>query len=148
LALNFRKTFELIIMACQAAHTHLIGKKVKEWRIKNIEQLITKYNPHFYMCPVDATKFAIDDRLNVDVLTLDELKAAYKTCGGWLHAKGPYGDQPEPQAALNAFGIWRGKIVRLLNAHRVKIDDRTFLYCAMNAAGSGRTHISIFGRQN
>jgi len=146
LALNFRKTFELIIMACQAAHTHMIGRKIKVWRIKNIDQIIKRYNHDFYMCPVNATKTAIDDRVDVDVLTLNELKAAYKTCGDWLHAKGPYGDRPEPQAAVDAFQVWRGKVVRLLNAHRVRIDERTFLYCTMNAAGSGRTHVSIFGR--
>jgi hypothetical protein len=148
LALNFRKTFELIIMACQAAHTHLIGRKVKEWRIKNIEKLIKRYNADFYMHPVIATKTEITDRLDVDVLTLDELKTAYHTCADWLHAKGAYGDHPEPQAALDAFRNWRGKVVRLLDGHRVKIDEHTFLYCSMNAAGSGKTHVSIFGRVN
>lgn len=146
LALNFRKTFELIIMACQAAHTHLIGRKVKEWRIKNIEKLIKRYNADFYMHPVNATKTEITDRLDVDVLTLNELKVAYYKCADWLHAKGPYGDHPEAQAAVNAFRSWRGKVVRLLDGHRVKIDENTFLYCSMNAAGSGKTHVAIFGR--
>jgi hypothetical protein len=146
LALNFRKTFELIVMACQAAHTHLIGRKVKEWRIKNIERLIKRYNAEFYMYPVKATKTEITDRIGVEVLTFAELKAAYNTCGNWLHAKGPYGNRPEPQAALDAFQSWRGKVVRLLDGHRVKIDKNTFLYCSMNAAGSGKTHVSIFSR--
>jgi hypothetical protein len=146
LALNFRKVFELIVMACQAAHTHLIGKKVKEWRIRNLEQIISKYNPDFYMTPVHATQTNIEDRRDVDVLTLDELKAAYSRCGDWLHAKGPYREKSNPREDLGAFRLWRGKIVRLLDGHRVRIDDRTFLYCSMNAAGTGKTHVSVFVR--
>jgi hypothetical protein len=146
LALNFRKTFELIIMACQAAHTHLIGRKVKEWRIKNIEKLIRRYNEDFYMHPVNATEESIEDKVGVDVLTLSELKAAYNFCGDWLHAKGPYGKPPESATTLAAFRKWRGKIVRLLDGHRVRIDAETFLYCSMNAAGTGRTHVNIFSQ--
>jgi hypothetical protein len=146
LALNFRKVFELIVMACQAAHTHLIGRKVKEWRIKNLEQLIAKYNPDFYMAPVHATQTNIEDRHDVDILTLDELKVAHKRCGDWLHARGPYRDKNNPKEDLDAFSLWRGKVVRLLDGHRVRIDDHTFIYCSMNAGGTGRTHVSIFVR--
>jgi hypothetical protein len=148
LALNFRKVFELIVMACQAAHTHLIGRKVKEWRIKNLEQLIRKYNSDFYMAPVRATQTNIEDRHDVDILTLDELKAAYMRCADWLHAKGPYREKNNPRDNLEAFRLWRGKVVRLLDGHRVRIDDRTFIYCSMNAGGTGKTHVSIFVRQS
>jgi hypothetical protein len=144
LALNFRKTFELMVMACQAAHTHLIGRRVKEWRIKNIEQMISRYNPDFFMHAVIATPTHIHDRNDLDVLTMDELKAAYVSCGEWLHAKGPYRDVVDPQKALASFRLWRNKIVNLLNAHRVTIDDSTFLYCAMKGRSTGRTHVSIF----
>jgi len=146
LALNFRKVCELIMMACQAAHTHLIGKKVREWRIKNIKKLITRYNPDFYMVPVRATKTDIEDLTDIDAFTLDELKAAYRASSGWLHARGPYGDSPDTKLALAAFRDWRVKIVRLLNSHRVKIDGGTFLYCSMNAGGTGKTHVAIFVR--
>jgi hypothetical protein len=146
LALNFRKVFELIVMACQAAHTHLIGRKVKEWRIKNLEQLIGKYNPDFYMAPVYATKTSIENRNDVDILTLDELKAAYKKCGDWLHAKGPYRDKANAIEDLNSFRLWRTKVAGLLDGHRVRIDHQTFIYCSMNAGGTGKTHVSIFVR--
>ena len=148
LALNFRKVFELIVMACQAAHTHLIGRRVKEWRIKNLEPIISQYNPNFYMAPVHATQTNIEDRDDVDILTLDELKLAYNRCGDWLHAKGPYRDKNNPTEDLDAFRLWRGKIVRLLDGHRVRIDDHNFIYCSMNAAGTGKTHVSIFVRQD
>jgi hypothetical protein len=146
LALNFRKVFELIIMACQAAHTHLIGRRVREWRIKNLEQMISRYNLAFYMAPVHATKDEIVDRTDVDVLTLDELKDAYKQCAEWLHARGPYIETPDPKLALAAFQKWRGKVVRLLDGHRVNVDENTFLYCSMNAGGTGQTHVSFFER--
>jgi hypothetical protein len=146
LALNFRKVFELIVMACQAAHTHLIGRKVKEWRIKNLEQLIGRYNPDFYMAPVYATETNIEDRHDVNILTLDELKLAYNRCGDWLHAKGPYRDKANPTEDLSAFRVWRAKVVGLLDGHRVRIDDQTFIYCSMNAGGTGKTHVSIFAR--
>jgi hypothetical protein len=146
LALNFRKIFELIVMACQAAHTHLIGKRVKEWRIKNIEQMIARYNTDFYMTPVHATKDEIKDRVDVEVFSLDELKRSYTTCGQWLHAKGPYQDSLNAERAIASFKVWRTKIVGLLNAHRVRIDADTFLYCTMNAAGTGKTHVSVFGK--
>jgi hypothetical protein len=108
--------------------------------------MIFRYNLEFYMTPVHATKTEIVNRADVDVLSLDELKSAYIQCAEWLHARGPYIEKPDPRLAIAAFQKWRGKVVRLLDGHCVNVDQNTFLYCSMNAGGTGKTHVSFFER--
>jgi hypothetical protein len=157
-ALQFRKIFELIILATLASHHHLfeglVRKLSKEWQISKVVAIVKKKNPEFYPAPIDrvlsTASGTIDDWRDVTTgfLTLDELISAHGTIANIMHAINPYRDEPPIDDFEKQFSIWRKKLVRLLDNHLVRFPDKnTILYVGMQSTSTGQVHIALFGKQ-
>ena len=82
-ALQFRKIFELVILASLASHQHLfegIARKLaKEWQVTKTVAIVKNKNPGFFPTPIDrapsANETAKDEwkPIALGFLTLDEL---------------------------------------------------------------------------
>jgi len=154
-ALQFRKLFELVILATLASHEHyfegLTRKLSKEWQISKIIAIVRKKNPDFFPKPIIREKSeepGITDKW-VDVtegfLTLDELMAAHGHIGAAMHANNPLREDAGLAELEERFPIWREKLIRLLNNHLVKFpDDRTVLYVGMKSESTGGVHTALF----
>jgi hypothetical protein len=102
-ALQFRKIFELIILATLASNHHLFEgltrKLSKEWQVSKIIEIVEKKNPDFYPRPIDripSQEEGIEDEWK-DVLSgylsLDELIVAHGKIGNLMHANNPYREE-------------------------------------------------------
>ena len=119
-ALQFRKIFELIILATLASHHHLfeglVRKLSKEWQISKVVAIVKKKNPEFYPAPIDrvlsTASGTIDDwrAVTTGFLTLDELISAHGTIANIMHAINPYRDEPPIDDFEKQFSIWRKKL--------------------------------------
>lgn len=157
-ALQFRKIFELIVLATLASHEHLfeglIRKFSKEWQVTKIVAIVRKKNPNFYPKPIDRVpteKLGMKDEW-VDVsdgfLTVGELIDAHGRIGNLMHANNPYKEETLLNKIEKQFPIWREKVIRLLNNHLIKFpDDKTVLYVGMQSVETGGVHTALFNRQ-
>jgi hypothetical protein len=62
-------------------------------------------------------------------MTLDELIMAHGTTANLMHANNPYRDELAIDEFEKQFSIWRDKLVRLLNHHLVKFQDKNTIIC-------------------
>lgn len=156
-ALQFRKMFELIILASIASHQHLfeglIRKLSKEWQISKIVAIVRKKNPNFYpklIDRVEAGKSGIKDEwkdVTTGYLTLDELIDAHGRIGTVMHAQNPFRGELQLAELEKMFPMWRAKLIRLLNNHLIRFpDDATILYVGMQSVETGAVHLSLFGK--
>jgi hypothetical protein len=154
-ALQFRKIFEIIILATIASNHHLfeglVRKISKEWEIKKIIAMVREKNPHFYPDPIDRVptdKLGIKDEMvhvTAGFLTLDELTVAHGKIGNLMHANSPYREENLVGEIEQQFPIWRMKLIRLLNNHLIKFPDSdAFLYVGMQSAETGAVHVALF----
>ena len=155
IALQFRKIFELVVLATLASHQHLFEglarKLAKEWQVTKVVAIVRKKNPAFYPEPIDRVPAAgqgIKDEWNSiksSYLTLDELIEAHGKIGGLMHANNPYNEERLLNEIENQFPIWREKLIRLLNNHLIRFpDDETILYVGMQSADEGTVHMTLF----
>lgn len=155
IALQFRKTFELVLLATLASHQHLFEgltrKLAKEWQVTKIVAILKDKNPAFFPNPIDrvpsANKAAKDEwkPITSGFLTLDELIEAYGKIGALVHANNPYREEQSLLELESLFAVWREKLIRLLNNHLIKFPgDETILYVGMQSAGTGSVHTSLF----
>lgn len=156
-ALQFRKIFELVILATLASHQHLfdglVRKLAKEWQITKVVAIVRKKNPAFYPAPIDrvpAGQPGVQDKWNAveaGFLTLDELIAAHGKIGGLMHANNPYREELLLSEMEKQFPVWREKLVRLLNNHLIRLpDDKTILYVGMQSVETGAVHTALFAK--
>jgi hypothetical protein len=156
-ALQFRKIFELIILATLASNNHLfegLARKLsKEWQVTKVVEIVKKKNPAFYPKPVDRVPLEDpvikDEWKNVETgyLTLDELIVAHGKIGNLMHANNPYREEFMLDEIEKHFPIWRTRIVRLLNNHLIEFpDDKTVLYVGMQSLETGEVHTTLFGK--
>jgi hypothetical protein len=156
-ALQFRKIFELIILATLASNQHLFEgltrKLSKEWQISKIIEIVKKKNPDSYPRPIDhvasqekGIKGEWKDVL-AGYLTLDELIAAHGKIGNLMHANNPYREETMFDEMQKDFSEWDRKAVRLLNHHVVKFPDDTLLYVGMRSAETGEVHVALFAKR-
>ena len=157
ISLQYRKIFELIVLASLASHHHLFEgltrKLTKEWEIAKIVRLVEAKNSGFYPKPIDrvpsdqpGTK---DNWIDVDsgFLALPELVAAHGLIGNIMHANNPYRTEPISDRLEPQFAPWRGKLLRLLNNHLVRLPEGNILYVGMQSAETGGVHAALFGLQ-
>jgi hypothetical protein len=154
-ALQFRKMFELVILATLASHQHLfeglVRKLAKEWQVTKVVAIARSKNPSFYPRPIDrvpAGKEGLKDEwkpITSSFLTLDELIEAHGNIGGLMHANNPYREERLLTEIENQFPIWREKLISLLNNHLISFpDDETILYVGMQSAETGAVHTALF----
>jgi hypothetical protein len=158
-ALQFRKIFELIILATLASHKHLFEglarKLAKEWQISKVIAIVEKRNPRFFPHPVRRVPSA-DPRLKDDLvdlnegfLTQDELVAAHGKIGNLMHANSPYQETSVVAAFEKEFPVWRTKMMELLNNHIIRFpEEKAFLYIGMQSEETGSVHTALFGLTN
>jgi hypothetical protein len=155
IALQFRKIFELIILATLASNHHLfeglVRKIAKEWEIKKVIAIVQKKNPSFYPNPVDrvpTSKPGVKDELipvTSGFLTLEELVLAHGKIGNLMHASSPYREENLLEEIEKQFSTWRSKLVRLLNNHLIRFPGSdTFLYVGMQSTETGAVHTALF----
>jgi hypothetical protein len=156
-ALQFRKIFELVILASIASHRHffvgLVRKLAKEWQISKIVVIVQKKNPNFYPKPIDRIANSAPDIKDewLDVtsgyLTLDELVEAHGRIGSLMHANNPFREEPLLNEIEEMFPIWREKLIRLLNNHTIRFPgDESILYVGMQSAETGAVHLNLFAK--
>ncbi len=154
-ALQFRRVFELIILATLASHHHLfeglVRKLSREWQIAKVIALVRKRNPAFYPIPIDrvpASAPEIKDEwkdIASGFLTLDELISAHGRIAMLMHASNPYREAPSVNEFEKQFPVWRERSVRLLNNHLIKFPgNKTILYVGMQSP-TGEVHTALFG---
>jgi hypothetical protein len=155
IALQFRKMFELVVLATLASHQHLFEglarKLAKEWQVTKVVAIVRRRNPLFYPEPINRTpavKQGVKDEwtpITSDFLTLDELIEAHGKIGGLMHASNPYREEELLTEVERQFPIWREKLIRLLNNHLVRFpDNETILYVGMQSAETGAVHTALF----
>jgi hypothetical protein len=154
-ALQFRKIFELIVLATLASHQHLFEgltrKLSKEWQITKIVAIVERKNPAFYPSPVDRVPSqapGVKDNLEPvtsGFLTLDELIAAHGLIGNLMHASNPYREALLLDGIEKQFTEWRAKLFRLLNNHLIQFPGGdAFMYVGMQSAETGSVHSNLF----
>jgi hypothetical protein len=157
ISLQYRKIFELIVLASLASNSHLfegLARKLsKEWEITKIIRLVKAKNPRFYPKPIDrkpTTLPGIKDEW-VDIksgfLTLDDLIGAHGVIGNIMHATNPYRTESIVDSLEKQFPMWREKVIRLLNNHLVGLPDGKVLYVGMQSVETGAVHTSLFSPQ-
>ena len=156
-ALQFRKIFELVILASLASHQHLfegIARKLaKEWQVTKTVAIVKNKNPGFFPTPIDrvpsANETAKDEwkPIALGFLTLDELIEAHGKIGALMHASNPYREAQSLGELESLFPSWRERLIRLLNNHLIKFpDDETILYVGMQNTETGSVHTALFGK--
>lgn len=157
-ALQFRKIFELVVLATLASHQHLFEglarKLAKEWQVTKIIAIVKNKNPGFFPSPIDrvasANKNAKDEwkPVTFGFLTLDELVEAHGKIGALMHANSPYREEKSLSELEGLFPSWREKLIRLLNNHLIEFpDDKTVLYVGMQSTETGSVHTALFKKQ-
>jgi hypothetical protein len=113
--------------------------------------IVKKKNPAFYPAPIDRVPSAalgMTDEwkdITTGFMTLDELIMAHGTTANLMHANNPYRDELAIDEFEKQFSIWRDKLVRLLNHHLVKFQDKnTILYVGMQDSSMGQVHTALF----
>lgn len=156
-ALQFRKIFELVVLATLASHQHffdgLARKLAKEWQVTKVVAIVKKKNPAFYPEPIDrvpASQPGVKDEwkeVTSGFLTIDELIAAHGKIGGLMHANNPYREELLLSEIERHFPVWREKLIRLLNNHLIRFpDDETVLYVGMQSVETGAVHTALFAK--
>jgi hypothetical protein len=154
-ALQFRKIFELVVLATLASHHHLFEglsrKLAKEWQVTKVVAIVRNRNPSFYPEPIDRAPSVnpgtVDDwkSANSGFLSLDELIEAHGKIGSLMHANNPYKEEQLLNEIENQFPIWRKKLIRLLNNHLIKFPGgETILYVGMQSEETGTVHTALF----
>jgi hypothetical protein len=154
-ALQIRQILELIAFASLCAHQSAYAAAhkdfAKHWNAELLLKDIERLNPEFY--PVAISEEPSSDpkvkshlvKLPNGYLSRDDFVEAYKKCGGLMHARNPYGSKTGHHFFEKALPIWRGKIVRLLNSHTIKVLGHPgFWLVQMNAGGTGEVHCYEF----
>ncbi|MEZ2145973.1 hypothetical protein AAE026_27320 [Bradyrhizobium sp. DN5] len=156
-ALQFRKIFELVILATLASHQHffegLARKLAKEWQVTKIVAIVRNKNPGFFPNPIDRASSANANAkdewkpITLGFLTLDELVEAHGKIGTLMHASNPYREEQSLSELESLFPSWRAKLTRLLNNHLIRFpDDETVLYVGMSNE-TGSVHTALFKKQ-
>lgn len=156
-ALQFRKIFELIVLATLASHKHLFEgltrKLSKEWQISRVIAIVEKKNPDFYPEPIDrvpSTTSAVKDDwkpITSGFLKLDDLTRAHGSIGNLMHANNPYREELLLEDIEKQFSSWRTQLIRLLDNHLVKFpDNKTILYVGMQSVENGKVHTALFSK--
>lgn len=129
--LQFRIVFELIPLASLAAHSSIYEENQKKfhkgWKPRHIIRDLKRINPHFYPEPIvevppnNAGEHVHLKSMNDGFLTCEELLRAHGLCGNLLHARNPFGKQPDYDFFQEITKDWASKIVQLLSVHKIML---------------------------
>lgn len=152
-ALQFRKTLELIALASMCANKEVYSEKrenfYKDWNGKRILDDLEKVNPDFYPQP---TKQILDEKtgrvfkteeIKEEYLTKDLYVELYNKCSELLHSNNPYSDSPDLDKLKAEFPKWKDKIVNLLNHHQIQlVNSDKQLWVIMKSKDDENVHVA------
>ena len=140
IALQFRKTLELIALASLVANREEYAKQranfSTDWNAKRIVDTLETVNSQFYPVPTKPARMTADHVADYDLqpvsdyLTRDDYILLLDKCGDMLHAANPYSEsQPPYSQFISEAPEWMRKTMALLNHHHIyPLDtDRMFV---------------------
>ena len=106
IALQFRKTLELIALASLMAHRDDYARQranfSRDWNAKRIVDTLESISPRFYPEPTKPVRSAAEDPVDYDLepiseyLTRDEYILLFDKCSDLLHAANPHSESQPP----------------------------------------------------
>ncbi|MBB5358033.1 hypothetical protein HDE76_001239 [Rhodanobacter sp. ANJX3] len=155
-ALQLRMTLETIALASLAANKELFQQQSlrfeKHWKPSEIIRDLERLNPRFYPTPIregepDAGGVRTHEPLLDGFLTKDELLEAHGRCGDLLHTRNPFRPTLDYSAALTNVVAWTHKVIRLLNAHEIRLlGEDHFHLVHMSVHGNDSVHMYTFAK--
>ena len=159
LCLQFRKTFELIVLSSLVANKEEYSKMrasfATDWHAENILKTIEKVNPNFYPVPtrqvVENGQVIRTEDVKEGYLTKENLITAFKDCCDLLHAENPFAETKDKLSITTKFDSWLRKTIMLLNHHQVQLTYTDYqIWCMINGGkeipDNQRVHVSLFQR--
>ena len=139
IALQFRKTLELIALASLVAHREEYAKQranfSTDWNAKRIVDTLERVNPKFYPEPTKPVRLAAEDFADYalqpvsEYLTRDDYILLFDKCSDLLHAANPYSESQPPYGQfMNEAPEWLRKTVALLNHHHIYPLDTDMMF--------------------
>lgn len=152
--LQIRKILELIALSALVSDADIYREKLnnieKMWNARLILRDIEKIHPEFYPQPV---RIDPNDEYNIinitdGYLTKDLFVKIYEKCGKVLHQASPFENAKDVETEYKRVWAdipeWRRLIVKLLDAHVVKLYNNDLFYFIMADKETGRPHGNIF----
>lgn len=144
LALQFRKTLELIALASLVANREKYAEQRenfrRDWNADRIMTVLEKVNPKFYPEPSSPEPSASDSIADYELkplsmyLTKDDYKILLDKCGDLLHATNPYDSkETEYKQFIDEAPVWLIKIMALLNHHHIYPLDAHLMFIVQMA---------------
>ena len=150
--LQIRKILELIALSALVSDADIYREKLndieKMWNARLILRDIEKIHPKFYPQPVYIDPNDEYNLINITdgYLTKDMFVKIYEKCGKVLHQASPFENAKDVESEYKRVWAdipeWRRLIVKLLNAHVVKLYNNDLFYFIM-ADKEGRPHGNI-----
>jgi hypothetical protein len=152
---HFRMVCELIAIGCLVAHGDIVetrhGKLRHMYQADAIIKMLERLHRDFYPIPqeqVPTKTGQMQDLKDVTTsyLTKEELVRLYRKCGDILHIGSAdrwahnWTRAPDLEEANN----WQGKIVVLLNQHRIRLIRKDYELWATMVTDRGASSASIF----
>ena len=155
LALQFRKTLELIALASLVANREKYSEQRenfrKDWNAERIMTVLENVNPKFYPEPSRPVPSAPESKIDYELkpvsvyLTKDDYKLLLDRCGDLLHATNPYdSDEIDYQQFINESPVWLMKIVALLNHHHIFPLDSDLMFIVQMAEWGKPVSLTMF----
>lgn len=156
-AVQLRKVLELIAMASLVANKNVYAAAyadfAKHWHAERLLHDLGRVNPKFYPQPFVERPSPVQgiasnwEDVTDGYLTEPDFIKCFKACGGMLHARNPYGKALDYDKFKAEIPIWRQKIIRLLNCHRVQLlNDKNVYVIHMKEDGGDEVRGYLFSR--
>lgn len=147
--LQLRMIGEVIAVACLLAHGDIPAAQKstlrKSWDADRIIKTLAGLHPDFFPYPVKRRQIPVSDDLPRGGIHLDDVPPGYLTKDEMIEFLGKVGNRLHrgslKRVLANLYTIqnnypdivkWHGKIVLLLNEHRIMFSDkRSFYYCSL-----------------
>ena len=155
IALQFRKTLELIALASLVANREEYAKQranfSRDWNAKKIVEVLESVNPRFYPEPTKPVPLGDEHVADYDLqpvsgyLTRDDYILLFDQCCDLLHAANPYSaDQPPYQQFLNDAPEWLRKMMTLLNHHHIHPLDTDMMFIVQMGRSDQEVSLATF----
>ena len=155
IALQFRKTLELIALASLVANREEYGKQranfSTDWNAKRIVNTLERVNPRFYPVPTKPVRLTAEDFADYDLkpvsgyLTQDDYILLFDKCSDLLHAANPYSESQPPYGQfMNEAPEWLQKTMALLNHHHIYPLDTDMMFVVQMGGADQNVSLTPF----
>ena len=155
MALQFRKTLELIALASLVANREMYAEQrenfKKDWNADRIMTVLKKVNPKFYPEPSSPEPSTPDSIADYELkplsvyLTKNDYKLLLDRCGDLLHASNPYdSNETDYKQFIDEAPAWLIKIMSLLNHHHIYPLDADLMFIVQMAEWGKPVSLTMF----